>query len=59
MHTIECGTISGGGMLMLRTITIGSSISVQGVFVEKLPDGRIAVRVGSSVFAGRPVTTVA
>ncbi len=40
---------------MLRTITIGSSVSVQGIFVEKLPDGRISVRVGSSIFSGKPV----
>ena len=44
---------------MLRTITIASSISVQGVFVEKLPDGRITVRVGNSVFSGMPVTQAA
>lgn len=44
---------------MLRTITIGSAISVQGVFVEALPDGRITVRVGSSEFSGLPVSKAA
>jgi hypothetical protein len=41
---------------MLKTILIGSCVSVQGVFVRALPDGRIAVRVGGKVFAGRPVS---
>ncbi len=41
---------------MLRTITIGSYISVQGTFVRKLPNGQIAVRVGDKVFSGYPVT---
>ena len=40
---------------MLRTITIGTSISVQGVFVRNLPDGRIAVRTGDDVVVGTPV----
>ncbi len=40
---------------MIRTIMIGEYISVQGLFVGRLPDGRIAVRVGDRVFTGRPV----
>lgn len=44
---------------MLRTITVGSAVSIQGIFVKTLPDGRIAVRVGDSVFAGRPVAAAA
>ncbi len=44
---------------MLRTITIGSAISVQGVFVKALPDGRITVRVGNSVYCGLPVARAA
>jgi hypothetical protein len=44
---------------MLRTITLGSAVSVQGVFVETLPDGRITVRVGSSIYSGRPVDKAA
>jgi hypothetical protein len=44
-----------GGDQMLRTITIGSCVSVQGTFVRALADGRIAVRVGNQIFAGIPV----
>lgn len=40
---------------MLRTIMVGTCISVQGLFVKNLPNGRIAVRVGDKVFQGRPV----
>ncbi len=40
---------------MLRTITIGSCVSVQGVFVRNMPDGRIAVKVDDTIFAGMPV----
>jgi len=44
---------------MLRTITIGSCISVQGTFVGDTTDGKIIVSVGEKTFVGRPVTTVA
>ncbi|WP_277874169.1 hypothetical protein [Salipiger pallidus] len=40
---------------MLRTIVLGSCVSVQGILEQKLPDGRIAVRVGTQVFTGTPV----
>ncbi|MGJ8615762.1 MAG: hypothetical protein ACSHWS_02910 [Sulfitobacter sp.] len=40
---------------MLRTITIGSCVSVQGIFVKDMPDGRIAVKVDDTVYAGTPV----
>ena len=40
---------------MLRTIMIGSCVSIQGIFVGQLAGGRIVVRVGKDVFAGRPV----
>ncbi len=40
---------------MLRTIILGSCVSVQGVYIKTLSDGRILVRVGSREFAGRPV----
>jgi hypothetical protein len=40
---------------MLRTITLGSCVSVQGTYVRNLPDGRIAVKVGSTEYAGIPV----
>ncbi|SFE14539.1 hypothetical protein SAMN04488523_105132 [Sulfitobacter brevis] len=41
---------------MLRTITMGSCISVQGIFVKTMPDGRICVKVDDVVFSGKPVT---
>lgn len=44
---------------MLRTIAIGSCVSVQGTFVRALPNGKIVVRVGSTEFVGRPVDAVA
>ncbi len=40
---------------MLRTITIGSCVSVQGIFIKDMPDGRIAVKVDDTVYAGMPV----
>ncbi len=40
---------------MLRTITIGSCISVQGLFVGEAADGKIIVQVGDKSFVGRPV----
>ncbi len=41
---------------MLRTIQLGSCVSVQGIFVRLLPDGRMQVRVGDKLFAGTPIT---
>jgi len=43
-------------MTMVRTITVGNYVSIQGVFVRSLDDGRIVVRVGKEEFSGRPVT---
>lgn len=40
---------------MLRTIIMGTCILIQGTFVRALPDGRIAVRVGSIEYMGKPV----
>ncbi|MCJ7874291.1 hypothetical protein Q4577_11640 [Marinovum sp. 2_MG-2023] len=42
---------------MLRTITLGKYIAVQGIFVSELSDGRIAVRDGARVYEGRPVSS--
>lgn len=42
---------------MLRTITVGSHVSIQGTFVRALTDGRILVRVGERLFKGTPVQT--
>jgi hypothetical protein len=41
---------------MLRTITLGSCVSVQGTFVRSMPDGRIAVQVDNTIYSGVPVT---
>ena len=42
---------------MLRTITIGSCISVQGMFIKRLENAKVVVRVGDKTFTGRPVDT--
>lgn len=41
---------------MLRTISIGSCVTIQGAFVKDLANGKIQVRVGERVFEGRPVS---
>ncbi|WP_425100784.1 hypothetical protein [Tropicibacter sp. S64] len=40
---------------MLRTVILGSCVSVQGLLEKTLPDGRITVRVGDRIFTGLPV----
>ncbi len=40
---------------MLRTITLGSCVSVQGTFEKQLDNGKILVRVGKLLFEGYPV----
>jgi hypothetical protein len=44
-----------GDVLMLRTITLGSCVSVQGLFVSQKADGRLEVRVDEKTFIGFPV----
>lgn len=44
---------------MLKTIMLGSCVSVQGIFVRNLADGRMLIRVGEKMFAGRPVNRAA
>lgn len=41
---------------MIRTITIGSYISVQGIFESADQNGLMTVRVGEKKFQGKPVT---
>jgi len=48
-----------GNFGMLRTIIMGSCVSVQGTFVRAFPDGRIAVQVGNLVYSGQPVSAAA
>ncbi|WP_281352603.1 hypothetical protein [Marivivens donghaensis] len=40
---------------MLRTIVVGSCVSVQGLFVKALENGRIVVEVNGRQFAGTPI----
>ncbi|QQA42898.1 hypothetical protein [Pelagovum pacificum] len=40
---------------MLRTIIIGTCVSIQGHFVRTLANGLTVVQVGDQLFAGRPV----
>ncbi|HEX9859432.1 MAG TPA: hypothetical protein VGA75_13820 [Paracoccaceae bacterium] len=41
---------------MLRTISLGSCVSVQGLVVAQLADGKLVVRVDDKTFVGFPVT---
>lgn len=40
---------------MLKTIIIGSCVSVQGIVEKTLSNGMVRVRVGNKTFEGRPV----
>ncbi|MCB5408873.1 hypothetical protein [Pseudogemmobacter faecipullorum] len=40
---------------MLRTISIGSCISVQGLQIAQNTDGTVVIRVDDKTFTGRPV----
>ena len=40
---------------MLRTITIGSTVSVQGIFVRDMPDGRVSVKGDDAIYTGKPI----
>ena len=40
---------------MLRTIQIGSCMSVQGLLVRQLDDGQIVIRVDDRLYQGVPV----
>jgi hypothetical protein len=51
---IIVGTLVGG-LAMLRTITLGSCVSVQGLQVGQLPYGKIIVRVDDKNFVGKPI----
>ena len=44
---------------MLKTITIGNHISVQGLLEKTMPDGRVSVRVGDRVYVGHLVSASA
>lgn len=40
---------------MLRTIAIGTCVSVQGIVVGQTADGKLMVRVDEKTFVGTPV----
>jgi hypothetical protein len=40
---------------MLRTISVGSCVSIQGLMVGQLADGKIMVKVDEKTFVGYPV----
>lgn len=42
---------------MLRTISLGSCVSVQGIVVKQLADGKLMVRVDDKTFVGYPVAS--
>lgn len=42
---------------MLRTISIGSCVSVQGIVVKQLADGKLMVKVDDKTFVGYPVAS--
>lgn len=41
---------------MLRTVTIGSCVSIQGIFVKVLENGLIRIKVDDRIFDGHPIT---
>jgi hypothetical protein len=41
---------------MLATVTIGSCVSIQGIFVKALENGLIRVKVDDRIYDGRPVS---
>jgi hypothetical protein len=43
---------------MLRTIAIGSCVSVQGLVVGQTADGKLIVRVDEKTYVGTPVATL-
>ena len=40
---------------MLRTISVGSCVSIQGLLVGQMADGKIVVKVDEKTFVGYPV----
>lgn len=41
---------------MLKTITVGSCVSIEGQVIKNLPDGRVSIRVGDTVYSGKPIS---
>lgn len=43
---------------MLRTITVGNHIQVQGLFVRSLENGKVIVSIGERQYQGQPVERI-
>ena len=43
---------------MIRTITLGTCVSVQGIFERQAANGNIVVSVGPRTYEGKPVAAV-
>ncbi|MDB5659049.1 MAG: hypothetical protein JWS10_1664 [Cypionkella sp.] len=43
---------------MLRTISVGSCVSIQGLLVGQMADGKIMVKVDEKTFVGFPVARI-
>ena len=46
---------SPGEEVMLRTITVGNYVQIQGLFVKELENGRVVVSVDDRLYEGKPV----
>lgn len=40
---------------MIRTITVGSCVSIQGLLVKQLDNGQLVIRVGDRLYQGSAV----
>lgn len=43
---------------MLRTITVGSCVSVQGLLIAQLHDGKVVIEVDRKRYTGYPVSPI-
>lgn len=50
--SLSCGRVKK----MIKSISVGKYISVQGLFVRESANGRIVVRVGERTYEGKPVS---
>lgn len=42
---------------MVRTISVGSCVSIQGLFLGQEPDGKVRILVGNKTYVGKPVSS--
>jgi hypothetical protein len=54
-RSCEDGAATSPEGQMLRTIESGTCMSVQGLVVRQMDDGRVVVRVGDRQYTGHPV----